>query len=203
MIDTPSLVFGQLKHLFARRDGVTAVEFALVTPVLLIILMGGMDVSRSAYVSSVLYGAVQKAGRDSSLETGGSASASIEAKIQAVVQPLATNGVLTFDRKSHSTFKRARRAEAFTDGNGNNIRDPLECFEDENGNGSWDSVGGKAGLGGADDIVVFTATFTYPRTFPMAGLIGLNPNQVLTATTILRNQPYGDQVTAIPVVICT
>jgi Flp pilus assembly pilin Flp len=192
-----------LKRLISGCDGVTAVEFALVTPLLLLVLMGGMDVSRSAYVSSVLYGAVQKAGRDSSLETGGSASTAIESKIQAVVQPLATNGVLTFDRKSHSTFRRARRAEAFTDSNGNNIRDALECFEDDNGNGSWDSVGGKAGLGGADDIVVFTATFTYPRTFPMAGLIGLSPNQVLTATTILRNQPYGDQVTTIPVVICT
>jgi Flp pilus assembly protein TadG len=192
-----------LKRVGTERRGVTAVEFALVTPVLLIILMGGMDISRSAYVSSVLYGAVQKAGRDTSLETGGSASTTIDDKIREVVQPLATNGVLTVSRKSHQSFKRARRAETFTDGNANNVRDALECFEDTNGNGIWDAVGGKAGLGGADDIVVYTATFTYPRTFPMAGLIGLNPNQVLTATTILRNQPYGDQALLVPAVVCT
>lgn len=185
------------------KDGVTAVEFALVTPVLLLILMGGMDVSRSAYVSSVLYGAVQKAGRDSSLETGGSASAAIDAKILAVVQPLAKDGVLTVNRKSHSSMKRAMRAETFTDSNANNARDAGECYEDANSNGSWDAVGGKAGLGGADDIVVYTATFTYPRTFPMAGLMGMNPNQTLSATTILRNQPFGDQAVVIPAVICT
>lgn len=187
----------------AAKAGVTAVEFALVTPVLLLILMGGMDIARSAYVSSVLYGAVQKAGRDSSLETGGSASTAIDAKILAVVQPLATNGVLTVDRKNHSTFRNAKRAEPFDDLNANNDREPGECFEDTNSNGSWDRRGGRNGIGGADDIVVYTATFTYPRMFPMAGLMGLSPVQSLSATTILRNQPYGDQAVVIPVVICT
>jgi Flp pilus assembly pilin Flp len=191
------------ERLLRAKDGVTAVEFALVTPVLLLVLMGGMDVSRSAYVSSVLYGAVQKAGRDSSLETGGAVAASIDARILAVVQPLAKDGVLTVQRKSHQSFRRAKRAETFTDGNGNNIRDALECFEDANGNGVWDADGGKVGLGGADDIVVYTATFTYPRTFPMAGLMGLSPDQVLSATTILRNQPYGDQALVVPDVVCT
>jgi Flp pilus assembly pilin Flp len=191
-------------HRFGKAsDGVTAVEFALVTPVLLLVLMGGMDVSRSAYVSSVLYGAVQKAGRDSSLETGGGAAASIDSKILSVMKPLASDGVLTVSRKSHQSFKRAKRAETYTDKNANNTRDALECFEDTNGNGVWDADGGKAGLGGADDIVVYTATFTYPRTFPMAGLMGMNPNQVLSATTILRNQPYGDQTLTVPAVVCT
>jgi Flp pilus assembly protein TadG len=192
-----------VNRLQRTKDGVTAVEFALVTPALLLILMGGMDVSRSAYVSSVLYGAVQKAGRDSSLETGGATAASIDSKVLAVVQPLANDGILTVSRKSHQTFKRAKRAETYTDSNANNVRDAGECYEDANGNGTWDTAGGKVGLGGSDDIVVYTATFTYPRTFPMAGLMGWNPNEVLTATTILRNQPYGDQSLAIPAVVCT
>jgi Flp pilus assembly pilin Flp len=192
-----------LRRFAKAEDGVTAVEFALVTPVLLLILMGGMDVSRSAYVSSVLYGAVQKAGRDSSLETAGGAAASIDSKILAVMKPLATDGVLTVSRKSHQTFARAKRAETFTDSNANNVRDAGECYEDANNNGTWDAAGGKTGLGGADDIVVYTATFTYPRTFPMAGLMGMNPNQVLSATTILRNQPFGDQTLVVPKVLCT
>jgi TadE-like protein len=186
----------------SNTRGVTAVEFALVTPVLLMVLMGGMDASRSAYVSSVLYGAVQKAGRDNSLETGSTQTAAIDAKIYAVVHPLANDGVLTFKRKSHSNFKRAAREEKYTDGNANNLRDPGECFEDANENGVWDQIGGKNGSGGADDIIVYTATFTYPRSFPLAGLIGLSDTKVVSATTILRNQPYGDQVVTIPPVVC-
>jgi TadE-like protein len=194
----------------ARKDslgtnirGVTAVEFALVTPVLLMVLMGGMDASRGAYISSVLYGAVQKAGRDNSLETGSTQTTAIDTKIYSVVHPLANDGVLTFKRRSHSNFKRAAREEKFTDSNANNVREPGECFDDANENGIWDQIGGKNGSGGADDIIVYTATFTYPRSFPLAGLIGLSDTRVVSATTILRNQPFGDQIVAIPPVVCT
>ena len=49
------------------------------------------------------------------------------------------------------------------------------------------------GQGGAKDVVVYSVTVTYPRLFPVAKLIGLSENVKLNATTVLANQPYGDQ----------
>ena len=61
----------RLASLFGiRRDrrGVTVVEFALVAPVMLLMIMGLGELAYEGYVESVLTGAVQKAGRDSTIQ---------------------------------------------------------------------------------------------------------------------------------------
>ncbi|MGE4411843.1 MAG: TadE/TadG family type IV pilus assembly protein, partial [Sphingobium sp.] len=54
-----------------RRDerAATLIEFAFVAPVLCILLLGAFDVGHTLYMTSVLQGVVQKAARDSGLET--------------------------------------------------------------------------------------------------------------------------------------
>jgi len=93
--------------------------------------------------------------------------------------------------------------EPFTDSNGNGVRDPGECFTDENGNGSWDQDPGAAGQGGASAVTVYTMTATYPRLFPVAGLLGWPKTQTISATTLLKNQPYATQTTTANVTVCT
>ena len=55
---------GRLHALRARlrRDqwGVTALEFAVAGPVLIVLLMGIFDIGHMAYVSAVLHGAVEE-----------------------------------------------------------------------------------------------------------------------------------------------
>ena len=52
-------------HLIHKdQDGATLVEFALVSPVMLFMMMGVFDVGYGVYMRSVLDGAIQKAGRD-------------------------------------------------------------------------------------------------------------------------------------------
>jgi Flp pilus assembly protein TadG len=184
------------------QRGATMVEFALAFPVIIVLLLGGMEMARQSYLQSVLYGAVQKAGRDGTLETVGSTATANDNSVATVVKMLAKHGTVHVARKSHSTFKRAGQPEKFTDGNGNNTRDATECYEDANANGVWDTVGGKAGTGGADDIVVYTFSLTYDRTLPVSA-IGWSQTNTLKATTVLRNQPFANQVVATPAVICT
>src|SRR3546814_1967681 len=62
-----------------------------------------------------------------------------------------------------------------------------------NNNKNWDKDGGNAGQGGAKDMVVYTADVSYPRLFAMAKLIGLSDKVHITASTVLQNQPYGEQ----------
>jgi len=192
-----------LNKLSADSRGITIVEFAFIAPTLMIMLMGTFDLGFRAYAGSVLQGELQKAARDSTLETGSSSASSLDTRVQTQVSKIVSNGTWTFSRKSYSSFTRAGQAENFTDTNGNGHRDPGECFQDENGNGQWDADVGLNGQGTSDDIVIYTASVTYPRVFPMYGLLGWSPNETLTASTALRNQPYGTQTTYPVVAICT
>ena len=67
-----------------------------------------------------------------------------------------------------------------------------EAFEDANKNGSWDKDTGNAGFGSARDAVLYTVTVSYNRLFPIAAFIpGQTKNFSMSATNVLRNQPYG------------
>ena len=190
------------RALATDRRGSTIIEFAIVAPVMMVVLMGLGDLLYQTYVQSLLTGAMQKAARDSTIQGAAQNTAALDAKVIAMVTPIAHNSTYTSTRESYSTFQ-SIKPEPFTDSNGNGIRDPGECFTDINGNGVWDADPGIAGDGGADDAVLYTLTVTYPRIFPVAGLIGLPSTQTITAKTLLKNQPYASQSVPVPKTICT
>lgn len=180
----------------------TAIEFAIVAPVMMLVLMGISDLSYQIYAQSILNGAMQKAARDSAIQGGADNTAAIDAKVTAMVKNIATNATITFSRKNYDSFS-VIKPEPFVDTNGNGVRNAGECFTDINGNGSWDADPGMAGQGGADDVTLYTATVTYPHLFPVTGLFGWPSNQTISAATLLKNQPYATQTTVTPTTICT
>lgn len=192
-----------LKRFAADTSGLTVIEFALIAPTLLVLMMGTFDLGFRTYATSVLQGEVQKAARDATLETGSTAGTALNTRVQDQVSRIISNGTWTFARRSYSSFTRAGQAENFTDTNGNGSRDAGECYQDENGNSNWDADVGLNGQGTSDDIVMYTASVTYPRLFPMYGLLGWTQNETISASTTLRNQPYGTQVAYTVVARCT
>jgi Flp pilus assembly protein TadG len=192
-----------LKRLAADTRGLTVIEFALISPTLLVLMMGTFDMGFRTYATSVLQGEVQKAARDATLETGSSAGAALNTRVQNQVSRVISNGTWTFTRKSYASFTRAGQAENFTDSNGNGSREAGECYQDENGNSNWDVDVGLTGQGTSDDIVMYTASVTYPRLFPMYGLLGWTQNETISASTTLRNQPFGTQTTYTVTARCT
>jgi Flp pilus assembly protein TadG len=191
-----------LRKLRHDRRGAALVEFALVTPVMLVMLMGFGDMLYQVYTQSILNGELQKAARDSGIEGGAANTSTIDTKVQTMVRKIAPNATFTSTRKSYDTFSEVA-PEPFTDSNNNGVRDPGECFTDENGNGSWDQDPGAAGQGGASAVTVYTTTATYPRLFPVAGLLGWPTTQTVSATTLLKNQPYATQTTTTNTTVCT
>ncbi len=187
-----------------RRDrrGVTVVEFAIITPVMCTLLMGACDLMYQAYAQSILDGAMYKAGRDSALEDNAQSASDVDAKVIAMVSILGTGMKFTPTRRSYSSFLLVK-PENFTDKNGNGVRDPGECYDDVNGNKQWDADPGRQSQGGANDVTRYTMTVTYPRLFPVAGLLGLPPTQTITGETLLKNQPYKTQVVQQVQSICT
>lgn len=179
------------------RAGATVVEFAMVAPVLGLVLLGAFDIAHSLYARAVLQGIVQKTARDSALESGlgESAQVALDAKVTGQAKAMANNAEVTITRRFYRTFSdaAAARAEIWTDTNGNGTCDEGEPYDDANRNNVWDADGGDAGQGGAKDATVYTVTVTYPRMFPLYNLIGGSRTTEITASTVLRNQPYADQ----------
>jgi Flp pilus assembly protein TadG len=187
---------GVLHRLRRDQKGATIVEFAIVAPVLMMMLMGFMDLAHTAYARSVLQGAMQMAARNSTLETGLTSQSTIDSYVEDQLEfVVGRNASFSSTRKSYSDFSKVGTAERYTDtAPVNNRYDLGECFEDVNGNGRWDADLGKDGQGGAQDAVLYTMTVNYNRLFPMASLLGWSSQQSISASTVLRNQPYGNQI---------
>jgi len=187
-----------------RRDtrGATLIEFAIVAPVMLLLFMGFAEFAYEAYVKSVLTGALQKAGRDSTIQGASTVAATIDARVMTQVKAAAPNATYTSTRQSYAKFGYIS-PEPFTDTNGNGVRNSGECFTDINSNGTWDANPGVNGQGGASDAVVYTMTITVPRIFPVYSMLGSPKSATLTESTVLKNQPYASQATSTPPTVCT
>lgn len=184
------------RSLLRDERGATLVEFALLSPVLLLTLLGLMDLGYNYYIQAQLQGTIQKAARDATLERALLSTDDIDATVATAVHKLVPSASLQFARTSYTRFADVAQPEDFSDLNENGRCDDGEPFEDANGNDGWDEDRGTHGMGGARDAVLYEVTVTYPRAFGVASLIGLPKTFTTRATTVLRNQPWGEQIVA-------
>jgi Flp pilus assembly protein TadG len=193
------------RALLRDTAGVTIIEFAIVAPVLLTLIFGILDLGHGLYMQSVLQGAVQDAGRDAGLEGGQTAKDTIDENVMTSVQavmPFIEDDDVEITRSNYETFSDVGVPEDFDDANGNNTYDDTECFTDRNDNAQWDEDVGAEGLGGADDIVYYKVEVKYDRLFPLWKMIGLPHRGRAQATTVMRNQPFGEQAAREAVRVC-
>lgn len=197
-----------LPRLARDRSGVAAMEFGLVAPIMALFMMGIGDLLYGMYAQSILMGAVQKAGRDATLQqnTSSTATGNIDTAVMTMVKSVAPAATYVSTRENYTTFSIVDKPEPFTDSPTTGtvgVRDQGECYSDVNGNGQWDADGARTGVGGASDVAQYTINVTYPRVFPVAKLLGWGANATITAQTLLKNQPYAAQSTPTVQTICT
>lgn len=181
----------RLEVIASDQSGVTVVEFALIAPALMVLLLGIFDLGYNVYTNEMLQGAIQRAARASTFQNASVNAAGLDGMVTKEVHAVAANAVLTFDRRAYSSFSQVGRPEDYTDVDGDGACDHNEPFEDANGNGIWDPDPGAAGFGGARDAVLYSVTVIYPRFVPIAAwLPGQNATFTLKSSTVLRNQPY-------------
>lgn len=181
--------------------GAALMEFALLSPLFFLTMMGVFDIGYGMYAKSILQGSVEGAGRLAALEN--TTTSVTDQRVRDSVRQINNDGILTFKRVYYQNYQDVSVPEDFTDGNGNSARDAGECFIDRNGNGVWDQDVGVSGRGGAQDVVIYTATLKYDRLFPVWGMLNQSQQQTLTGTTYLRNQPFSAQAARVGVKICT
>ncbi|MDI1296850.1 MAG: TadE/TadG family type IV pilus assembly protein [bacterium] len=196
-----AIITRRLARLRADARGATILEFGLVAGPLFLFIMGVGDLGYQSYLRSVTQGVLDRAARAAAVGTLNTTQ--IDAFIDAQMQSInSKNGTTSVTKKSYYNFSRVGKPEKITTDTA-----PLgsynagDCFEDSNGNGSYDMAGGSTGLGGADDIVFYQVTVSMPRLFPMAKMLGWSATQSATANTTIRNQPWSNQVT--PAIVCT
>ncbi len=191
------MIAARIQRLRPDQRGVTVVEFALIAPVLCLLLIGGLEIAHTLYVRATLHGALQKASRDATMESGtiDAVTTKIDEKVAAQVRPVAGESTFTFKRRFYRTFTEAAaaRAEDFDDTNKDGTCNAGEPFEDINHNDIWDKDGGNTGQGGAKDATIYTVTVKFSRIMGITGILGGGRSITLQASTVLRNQPYGDQ----------
>ncbi|KAA9020614.1 TadE/TadG family type IV pilus assembly protein [Sphingobium limneticum] len=197
-------MIGRTARFLARlRDhmrGATLLEFGLVAGPLILTIMAIGDLGYQSYLRAVTRGVLEKAARSASVGTLNSADIDtyIEAQMAAINSK---NGTTSTTKKSYYNFSRVGKPEKITTDTA-----PLgtynsgDCYEDANGNGSYDTNSGASGLGGADDIVYYEVTISMPRLFPLAKMLGWSATQSATASTMVRNQPWANQGT--PTIRC-
>ncbi len=179
-----------LRRLRCDERAIAMVEFALTAPLFLLVLMGIFDYSWQMYAQQVLQGAVSEAGRDSTLETYADSQTALDTRVREQVLRVFRNADVEFSRKAYDQFSQVGVEERYTDANGNGSYDAGECYDDSNGNGRWDPDRGRTGNGGADDIVLYTASMSFDRVLPVWRMLGQPQSITLSYTTVLRNQPF-------------
>jgi hypothetical protein len=176
-----------------NEDGSTVTEFALVFPMLLLMIVGIVEVGYYFYLSNAIENAALSASRFG--VTGGQISPDTDraTEVRNIVLAETFASVdpdkLTVDFRVFDTFTDiGREPEAFADENSNGIYDEGEAFSDENGNGIWDNFVGAVGLGDAGDIVLYRVTYEGASLSGFGDFFGAG--YTIEAAVAVRNEPF-------------
>ena len=173
------------------QDGVAALEFAIVAPVFLLLVLGLFDLGQMLYGRVQLDGIVENAARSSSLETADTSAA--DAKVAREVTRVLPGAKIEGTRLSYYDFADVGRPEKWNDANGNGTCDNGESYVDENRNSGWDSDIGRDDNGGAGDVVLYEVTVKYKPLVKVPLMTDAQGERTLTSTTVKKNQPFALQ----------
>lgn len=189
------------------QRGATLVEFALILTPMMGLVLGGIELGYQHMVRSQLEGALSHVARVASTENpdfvsrGNSFTDRVSSELKNQVDLVASGADYTIRQRNYYQFSGIGRSEKLiSDKNSNGQYDAGDCWEDLNDNGRFDIEAGRAGRGGADDVVYYEVTLNMPRLLPLDKLLKLSPHFTVTAKAAIRNQPYAMQ--AKPVTVC-
>lgn len=172
------------------QKGSVAVEFALVAPVVVILIIGVIEVATAMAVSTFLEGGLREASRFG--VTGSQGAGGRLARIQQIMADhsfgLITANDIALDTRVYGSFAQIGDEE-YTDTNGDGAYSPGEPFIDRNGNGAWTPDSGTPGLGQGNDIVVYRASYDWGF---LTGLLRpvMGNSITFTSAIAVRNEPF-------------
>ena len=196
----PSSAGSSRRGLRSDVGGATIVEFALIVPVLIGLLMMILEVGYQGYVTAMVRGALSKAARMTTV--GGKTSTDVVNTIKSEVQAVVPAQYVSVSTRRYYNYSNVGKPEKITsDTDPRNVFSPGDCYEDANNNGRYDATPGDDGVGSADDVIYYTAKVVYPNLTPVGPLLSWATERTVQATTAVRNQPFTSR--GEPTIICT
>jgi Flp pilus assembly pilin Flp len=185
-----------------RRDerGATIVEFALILPVMCMLLLGVIDLGYRSYVTSIIQGALHEAARMATV--GGVPTAAIETHVENRLREFSNGATIRTSTRSYAEFTGVKQPETITNDTAPfGVYNPGDCYQDYNNNSQFDLDRGRGGLGGAEDVVYFEVEMIYPHIVPIGSFLGgtWSDDVTITQNTLLRNQPFAGRNTGVTI----
>lgn len=176
--------------LWRSEAGATAVEFALILPLLLLFTLGSIETGIALFIRSAIESAVLESSRYGITVGDGVGRKDqllriVEERTYGLLDP----DKITLETLVYDDFDHIGKPEPFIDKNHNERHDAGEKFTDVNGNGKWDADMGKAGLGGESAIVVYRLSYAWGIVTPMLRKF-LGETVMNQSSVAVRNEPF-------------
>lgn len=184
-------------HRYIRaEEGVTAIEFALIAPTLILMMFGIIEFGIIMLVNNMMESATtvtSRLGKTGFIRAGQTREDTLLEEVRGRTSAFLDPDKLTITSKFYAQFDQIGDAEPWNDTNLNTVAETGE-YTDVNGNGVYDIDMGRAGYGNAEDIVVYTVHYPWPIMTPiMREIIGdANGNIELSTHAVVKNEPYDD-----------
>ncbi len=191
--------FAQSKRFRRGEDGSMAVEFAIISPVLFLLIMGLVEIGLILSARNILESATYLASRTGRIGY----VADNKTQEETIRDALEERASLLFDTErlsidslnmtnsSYGNYDNIGQPEPWVDANGNGEWDFGENFTDVNGNGGWDADQGAGGAGNTGEVVVYTVTYPWRLFTPLvASVIGEDGIVNITARAVVKNEPF-------------
>lgn len=189
-----------LGRFLRNKQGATAIEFALLAPIMFALMLVIIEVGLLAYTSVALESVVTQAGREASIGTpetaGTTRSEFVTNLIKKNASSLIGNEALRIDSHVIVVTDNAQEPtdEVFDiclDPYGVGIPDCAGAFEDVNGNGQYDGREFLDDFGGSTEVVQINVALPWRANFGIVrSIVGENGFTVLRASTIVKNEPF-------------
>lgn len=184
----------KIRTLYRNEHGATAVEFALISPLLMFLMMAIVETSLVMFVQNVLENATFMAarlGKTGFSEDVGSREDAILTILNDRAGTVLDTSRVNITTRTYTRFDQVGDPEPFVDANNNGVRDTGENYTDVNGNGRYDTDMGAEGLGNAGEIVVYTVSYPWDIFTPMIQeFIGTDGVINLSARAVIQNEPF-------------
>jgi len=180
------------KSITKDNGGATALEFAFIAPVMLLLMMGIIEFSMIMFTQTVMESATSntsRMGRTGFSLAGLSREQQLINNVATRTAGLLNPSLITVTMQTYSSFDRVNDPEPFIDSNNNGVYNSGEAYTDINGNGQWDQDMATAGAGNANDIVVYTVSYPWQITTPLVNAVIGNIFAV-SARSVVKNEPY-------------